>query len=212
MSAPSSIKLLKLSASNSHLSSGRLSTAAQSLTGRLRQEVGHAAANRATCLAAIGRDANPAGDQYTNQPADRQHRQNARLTGEAFASEQLAVASRARSSSAASSIDSLSADFASLSQQPPTASSDPRPTDARPRSATMGSSSSKCTKITDPPAACQANQTGWLGAHCHTGNLPPQLNQPFMHHACSVISLADCACCHSSFGHHDGEYRFSCSC
>ena len=189
MSAPSSIKLLKLGASNSHFSTGRLSTVVRSVTSKFGSQNGHAAVNRAVCRS----------DQYTNRPADRQpnDEQNATQT-DREASEQLATCG-----SAVSSIDFLSTNFASLPHSPvhdqPATN---RP--ARARSATMGSSSSKCAKITDQSAACPANQAGWLSAHCHS-NLPPQLNQPFLHHSCSMINLTDCACCHSSFSHHDGE-------
>lgn len=214
MSVPSSIKLLKLGNSSSHLSSGRLSTAVtHSVTSKLRQDASQAATVRAVSRPASG------SDQYTNPLGDRQHKQNAvRPTGEhaAFASEQLATANRARSSSPVSSIHSSSASFASLAsyRQPTsyllTSSSDRRLADARPLSSIMGSSSSKCTKITDPPSACAANQNaGWLSGHClhgHNNNhLPPQLNQPFLHHSSSMINLADCVCCQSAFSHHDGE-------
>ena len=60
----------------------------------------------------------------------------------------------------------------------------------------MGSSNSKCTKITDQPSNCSNN--GWQNAkHSYQNNLPPQLNQPYLHHSCSMINLTDCVCCHS---------------
>lgn len=72
----------------------------------------------------------------------------------------------------------------------------------------MGSSNSKCTNYTDKQPTNQYLNNGWMNSqNCHLS--PPQLNQPYLHHACSMINLSasDYVCCHSCV-HHDGMCLF----
>lgn len=180
---PSSIKLLKIGTSNSHIKSSRLSTVVNLTASKLNSRESKTANNQTVNSA----------ESTVNR--SEQHKQNAGQSDDhssEFASDHLVS-----SSPVSSSINLLSNLSKSTSNVHRTRSND------LVSQLTMGSSSSKCSKITDQTNSCT---NGWVNVHCP--NLPPQLNQPYLHHSCSMINLtaaSDCLCCNPYVHHNDGK-------
>lgn len=194
MSLPSSIKLLKLSTSNSHLNSRRLSSIVNLTSNRLNHEFNKSNKNQKTNI----QPTNSTTNDYDLCKQDGQANTD-------YESKKFNLINDKSRSSSVSSIylfENLSTKLSKESTDQQTNCSSFSSISSNDQPSKMGSSSSKCTKITDQPLAYSNN--GWI--NCHQNNLP-QLNQPYLHHSCSMINLADCACCHHSFAHsHDGKF------
>lgn len=191
MSLPSSIKLLKLSSSQSHINSRRLS-----IVVNLASKLSDSNGNRAKHLdnSILNEQFDQFKEQNVQQIAKCKNANECSLDTKSSLSSTNLLSSKLNSSNLSTKTDALSSrsidSINTLDLE----------------SSRMGSSSSKCTKITDNQPANHSSTNGWISAHNFCHNLTPQLNQPYLHHSCSMINLADCVCCHSYLQHHhDGK-------